>query len=906
MRKIYNAISLLLVIAGLTGGQLFAQGPLGLSWGEVGPNNKGGLTRAIAVDGSGNVWAGSVGGGLWKSTNGGATWSQVTGVGDNLAVSTIAVDGQNIYVGTGDLYYSNPAVTIANNWQPDDLINYAQGFFEYAGSPGEGVFVSNDGGNTWSHNNGTWNSNSTEYDDPFMSIQTLAAKNGRIFIGTLEGLYYSDNANLSTVTKVSGTNAIMNGLITDVVFGDGNTVFAATDDSAYISTNNGLNFGTGINGNVPTDPNPPNNRLGGDRIKFAVSPSSPSTVYVTGASDINGNCTGVFKSTDSGQNWVRIAPFESGTFQPFGGNGRSNLVLIVDPTDPNAFMIGGVRLYSYDDNNGLINAASHSLVPGFTTNYVPDPFYSIAYDPSNSQILYIGTEQEIVKSTDGGDTYTLKTKGYNASHPVGVSSAPNWKVLSSDRYAGLLYKANANSNPSFQQFNTIFTNGGIGRFSLVNFEYIITQNSDGGLERSLINGGAFETFYGFPAPFDTVSLGDDSIFVDRAGAASEGAGIYDAGGAPITPWAYDEVFAPADLQVDSLIQQTPVYLYMCTRNFVWLVTNPFGTLDSLPTWNRITKDLIASFAIPREYYTSIAVSGDNNHVVYVGTSTGKIFRIYNANDPLNFDFATQVVRVDTGSSMPGRWVTDIAFDPNDPNNVLVTYGGYDKSDANRVYLTNNALDQSNLPSFRPIGGNGLPDSVPVYSAAFHPNAGVNAMFVGTEEGFYSSTSAWQQQGSTISWNNETPPGIGEVPVYDIYIRPYYQAWYNNNQNWKYADDGTILIATHGRGIFSSRSVVAVDPQDIAGTGIDVTLFPNPSQDRTNLRFDLPASAKVSLEVFDIQGRKVETLAGVNFGAGMHDIRLNTSRLESGVYLVKSLIETSNGSYTKTHKLIVSR
>jgi hypothetical protein len=189
---------------------------LGLNWEEIGPNNTGNHVRAIATAPNGTVWAGSVGGGLWKSTNRGLTWWQVPEVDANMAVSCIAIEGNNIYVGTGETYFVKPESAWVGNWTPDSIATMKEGILKYAGQPGQGVFVSNDGGTTWSHSNGTWNALSQSYRDPFTSIQHIEVKNGVVLIATLKGLYRSATADLSLVSLASGDTLLTKRTVTDV------------------------------------------------------------------------------------------------------------------------------------------------------------------------------------------------------------------------------------------------------------------------------------------------------------------------------------------------------------------------------------------------------------------------------------------------------------------------------------------------------------------------------------------------------------------------------------------------------------------------------------------------------------------------------------------------------------------
>lgn len=903
MRKSFYAFVMALSFVGFMQSQ--AQAQLNIFWEDIGPNNMGNHVRGIAVDGNGVVWGGSVGGGLWTSTNGGSSWSQVGDVSDNLAVSSIAIDGNNIYVGTGETYFYEPDNNKISSWKHDSVSTFIPGFHQYAGQPGEGVFVSTDGGNSFTHNNGTWSGSSTRYDDIFMSIQKVAAGGGRVYIATLEGLYWSSDANLATVTKSTGTSYFEDNPILDVEVGANGVVFATTRDSLYRSTNNGASFGAAINSDVPTGTMPPNNRLGGDRVEVAISPVDASTVYVTGASDINGSCTGVWRSKDSGVTWTAIAPFESATFQPLQNNGLYSIVLAGNPLDADGCFLGGEKLYKYDETNGWDDAASHSFVPGFTTNYVPTPILSLAFDPSDDSTFYVGTDQEIVRTNNLGDTYSFKTKGFNNAHLYGVSAAPNWKILASDRYRGLLFKNSGSSNTSVQQFNDIrsTTGGGIGRWSMTNPTNLVVQTTDGGLLRSLSNGATFESFYAFPITPIHPSYGSnpDSIYVDRPDSTSAGGGNYDAGGAPVTPWAFDEVIATADLQNDTSIQNTPIWLYMCSRHFVWVCTNPFGTLDSLPAWNRVTNDIITDFfgVGKKEFFTAIAVSGDNDHVVYVGTNNGKIYRIEDANDPVNMDLNTKVLRVDTGQGMPTRWVSSIAFDQGDRDNLVVTYGSYAPGD-DRVYITNNA--KAAMPSFRSIQGN-LQSDLPVYSSAFHPDPARRILLIGTEEGVYATTSDYTTPGG-ITWNKESD-NVGNVPVTDIQFRRYYMNWIDND-NYKYSPDNTLFIATHGRGVFKSSSLVDREEPTLVEAGIGFNVAPNPTSDWSKVNIELNRLTKVEISAFNLQGQRIALLADRMYAPGNHSVDFDARNLPAGMYLIKAVFSNNQGQFEQSIKTVVAK
>jgi hypothetical protein len=71
----------------------------------------------------------------------------------------------------------------------------------------------------------------------------------------------------------------------------------------------------------------------------------------------------------------------------------------------------------------------------------------------------------------------------------------------------------------------------------------------------------------------------------------------------------------------------------------------------------------------------------------------------------------------------------------------------------------------------------------------------------------------------------------------------------------------------------------------------LTLSPNPMRSHTTIRFELKAPVRASVAVFDVQGRRVQTLAEEELAAGVHTLHWDGSssgggRASSGVYVVR--------------------
>jgi len=75
-------------------------------------------------------------------------------------------------------------------------------------------------------------------------------------------------------------------------------------------------------------------------------------------------------------------------------------------------------------------------------------------------------------------------------------------------------------------------------------------------------------------------------------------------------------------------------------------------------------------------------------------------------------------------------------------------------------------------------------------------------------------------------------------------------------------------------------------------------YPNPFNPTTTIRYRLPASSHVSLKVYDILGREVETLVDRRVSAGDHQIRFDASHLASGIYIYR----LKAGNFVQTQRM----
>ena len=103
------------------------------------------------------------------------------------------------------------------------------------------------------------------------------------------------------------------------------------------------------------------------------------------------------------------------------------------------------------------------------------------------------------------------------------------------------------------------------------------------------------------------------------------------------------------------------------------------------------------------------------------------------------------------------------------------------------------------------------------------------------------------------------------------------------------------------GTFKYSSIIEV------GVGIPSAYYisqnyPNPFNPTTTIKFDLPKDGLVSLEIFDILGRRISTLVNENKIAGSYEQPFNASSLASGVYIYK----IQAGEFVSLKKMILLR
>ena len=286
--------------------------PSRIAWVERGPGNVGGRTRPILVDPDDPTmntwWAGAVGGGLWKTTDRGHSWEDQSGDVPLLSVSSLAMSGDVIYMGTGE------------------------GFGKFGGIDGEGIFKSTDRGSTWTH------LLATATNSDFRHVNRLAVdpENPDILVAaTGTGIFRTADGGFSwsRVFSVTLSNDRL-GRVLDLRAQPGNfnrMIAGVNDRGIVVSDDAGLTWTFA----------PAKFINGASRIELAYSPSNPDIAYAA----IEAFTSYLMRSDDGGETWVPSYNASGFPVNWMGQQGWYNNSLAVHPFNPDTIFVGGIYLY---------------------------------------------------------------------------------------------------------------------------------------------------------------------------------------------------------------------------------------------------------------------------------------------------------------------------------------------------------------------------------------------------------------------------------------------------------------------------------------------------------------------------------------------------------------------------------
>jgi hypothetical protein len=524
---------------------------LGGNWRSIGPDGvwvyqiDAGRIAAILppVTPGGPMYAGTASGGVWRSTNNGISWTPLTDGECGLTTGAMARDPVNssiVYAATGE---------------------------GNGGLVGCGVLRSSDGGNVWTTCTGCLRSTGGG-NGVFSALVVDQATAGNAASTILIGATNFGNGGIvrSTNSGNNWTAVLSTGPVTSIVahpsragvYYAGNRVTTpVTSRGVYRSTDVGATW-TQLPALPVTDPN----AMG--RIEVAVSKASPGSLWALVGDRNTGGFLGIYRWEEGTNTWTTLA--SSGVTTAFGTQQNYDLVLAVDPRDPNRIYIAGVTAFRSTDGGATFQRMAIN---------VHADWHVLVFDPNNPDIIWVGTDGGVYLSTDAGDTWTSRNNGMSITqfypgvsiHPQMTRIAGGTQDNGTHTYSGSLF---------WEAYS-----GGDGGYTAINFkdptiqwgetQWSLSSNTVGNIFRRVGTGGAQRRSTG-------ISTTDRAAF--------------------IPPLVMDPV--------------NPTKLYFGTFRL-------FRTVNDGALWTAISGDLTSGSGV----ITSVAVSPADTNTIYVGTSDGR-------------------------------------------------------------------------------------------------------------------------------------------------------------------------------------------------------------------------------------------------------------------------------------------
>jgi photosystem II stability/assembly factor-like uncharacterized protein len=426
-----------------------------MKWREVGPAASGG--RVAAVAGSATdpnlYYIGAAGGGVWKSDNGGVTWDSVFDDQDVQAIGAVTIapsDDSTVWVGSGETNPRNDvmlgtgifkSVDAGKSWtkmgltdlrtisriavDPKDINHVVvSGMGDlFKDSPAGGVYVTNDGGKTWTH---------SLYVGPSSGGSDLAMdlKNPSVVYA---GIWQFRR---QPWTASSG--------------GPDGGLYKSTDGGKTWTKLTGQGLPTGITG----------------RIGLAIAPSDSSRVYAL----IQSSDGFLYRSDDSGSTWTMVNHDTLIDQRPFYFSH-----LAVDPTDKDhVFSVSEQASESKDGGKTFKAIASQVHVD----------YHAIWVAPNDPKRIILGEDGGAPITTDGGANWFFsRNYAIGEIYHIAADDATPYNVCAGFQdNSGWCWPSNSRDSDGITNEYTTPEVGGDGQWLVpdpANHDYVWTDSQDG-------------------------------------------------------------------------------------------------------------------------------------------------------------------------------------------------------------------------------------------------------------------------------------------------------------------------------------------------------------------------------------------------------------------------------------------
>ncbi|MBM3403680.1 MAG: hypothetical protein FJY10_02180 [Bacteroidetes bacterium] len=612
-----------------------------------------------------------------------------------------------------------------------------EGFYNHDALPGAGIFKSTNGGTSWTQLSSTNNAN-------FTLVNRLAHHPDST------GVLYAATRDPNRVWKTRDGGATWNSIlnashaVTDVrvsTHGTHNMVIAgcwgyhtagwANSGDVYLSSNWGQTWTEQTTGAVNKLPVWPM------RCEVTFCPSNSSRIYVV----IGRNSGEIWRSDDSGATWTQMD-----VLGHLGGQQWYNNCIWVDPTNSLKLVVGGIDNWRSTDggstwtqisdwhdyhNNGSANSAhadNHIII-----NHP-------SYDGSTNKVVFFGNDGGIQKATDilttaqNSGWVNLAGTSLGITQFFGVSAAPDGSYICGGTQDNdhLRYKSSGTWSGANNWYQAETGDGGAAAINYNNTTIQYSEYTNLVIQKSTNSGNSwFDAYSGI-----TDAGTDNALF--------------------ISPFSMD----PND----------PARL-IAGGATIWRTTNSAGAWSSIRGTQTGTPKCSA-----------IDIADGNSSIIWVGYEDGHVaFTTNGTASPPTW------TRVDNNATaLPNRYVTDIAINPNNHDEVYVTFGEYQNN--NVWYTSNSGTGWTNRSGTAP---NDLP-ALQVNTVRVHP-LNSNWIYIGTDMGLFASEDKGQNWSVDPRYPTEGHEFPSNVEIHEL-------CWQG---------DYFLIAATFGRGMYRAHPMVVI-------------------------------------------------------------------------------------------------
>lgn len=737
------------------------------AWTEIGPapipnsqvetppiTTASGRVTAIAVHPTNPdiVYVGAAQGGVYRTTDGGTNWNPIFDSAQSLAVGAIAIapsSPETVYIGTGEPNFSSDSFFGVGIYRIDNASTTAtlNGPFNQTGAAAD-IFTGRAIGEIIVHPTDP----ATIFVGSTSGIGGLVAASGGL---PNRGIYRSTNATSASPTFAQlaypfvNQNLSCRDLAIDPDNPDVLIANVVANGGGILRTTNAL-AATPTFTLVQTFSSTSTSELTAEFAVVQPAAVSDATFYAA-----TGNLGGrVLRSVDGGATWTQQIDNNFCTPQCF-----YDIAVDADPTNVNNVYLGGspTLVFGRSSNGGTTFTADGV---NFTAGLHVDT-HAIAVAPSNPQIVYLGTDGGIYKTTNVTATpivwTSLNNTQFAATQFMGLDihpTDPDFSIGGTQDNGTNMYCLTciAPHTPPWRRVD--FGDGGYA---------VIDQNAP-----DLVNVRMYHTYFnagnlqGYGTVAATTSA-SDSLWSFR-GCQTAGATVNG-----ITCNGVVNFYAP--------LERGPG-----NPNTIYYGSDRLYRSDNTGLNHTVVSQNPIVSGVP---ISAIGISPQNDNVRIVGLNNGAVFGTSTG--------AVALTDLDTGNAIPNVAIARTIVDPSNSNTAYVTLSAFGQFP---VWRTANL--SSATPTWTNASGSGLNalPLVPVNAIVVDPLDPAR-LYVGTDIGVYTSADSganWLPYGT----------GLPRVAVFDIAITN--------------ALPRQLRIATHGRGLWQAAAIVAPTAAGVSITG----------------------------------------------------------------------------------------